>query len=146
MSKTYSEIRCIALCVLQTSKDFWFFMFSQSSQWALGNTCLLVQVQKVMVCDSWLVDFDPFSELPTLEWRRCWEYLVGLYQEGSKIMVQKILGRLVNCLMTGKPSQFFEELSQETMKGQTPHRSGDLFHLYEILFPQPAFQPPPPCF
>ena len=26
----------------------------------LGNTCLLARVQKVMVYDSWLVDFDPF--------------------------------------------------------------------------------------
>ena len=26
----------------------------------LGNACLLARVQKVMVCDSWLVDFDPF--------------------------------------------------------------------------------------
>ena len=25
----------------------------------LGNTCLLARVQKVMVCDSWLMDFDP---------------------------------------------------------------------------------------
>ena len=24
----------------------------------LGNTCLLARVQKVMVCDLWLVDFD----------------------------------------------------------------------------------------
>ena len=26
----------------------------------LGNTCLSLRVQKVMVCDWWLVDFDPF--------------------------------------------------------------------------------------
>ena len=26
----------------------------------LGNTCLLARVQKVMVCDSGLVDFDQF--------------------------------------------------------------------------------------
>ena len=26
----------------------------------LGNTCLLAQVQKVIVCDSWLVNFDLF--------------------------------------------------------------------------------------
>ena len=26
----------------------------------LGNTCLLARVQKVIVCDSGLVDFDPF--------------------------------------------------------------------------------------
>ena len=26
----------------------------------LGNACLLARVQKVMVCDSLLVDFDPF--------------------------------------------------------------------------------------
>ena len=26
----YSEIRCIALCVLQTSKDFGVFLFRQS--------------------------------------------------------------------------------------------------------------------
>ena len=54
----YSEIRCIAPCVLQTSKDFWVFLFRQSS-WRTSNTYLLVQVQKVMVCDSGLVDFDP---------------------------------------------------------------------------------------
>ena len=47
----------------------------------------------------------------------------------------KILGRFVNCLMTEKSGQFFEELSQETMEVQTPHRSGDLCHLHEILFP-----------
>ena len=28
----YSEIRCIAQCALQTSKDFWVFLFHQSSQ------------------------------------------------------------------------------------------------------------------
>ena len=28
----------------------------------LENTCLLHRVQKVMVCDLWLVDFDPFCE------------------------------------------------------------------------------------
>ena len=28
----YSEIRCIAQCALQTSKDFWVFLFRQSSQ------------------------------------------------------------------------------------------------------------------
>ena len=27
----YSEIRCIALCVLQTSKEFWLFLFRQLS-------------------------------------------------------------------------------------------------------------------
>ena len=26
----------------------------------LGNTCLLARAQKVLVCDSWLVAFDPF--------------------------------------------------------------------------------------
>ena len=41
---------------------FWVFLFRQSSLIAdlLGNTYLLAWVQKVMVCDSWLVDFDPF--------------------------------------------------------------------------------------
>ena len=29
----------------------------------LGNRTLLKQVQKVMVCDLWLVDFDPFCVL-----------------------------------------------------------------------------------
>ena len=27
----YSEIHCIALCGLQTSKEFWVFLFRQSS-------------------------------------------------------------------------------------------------------------------
>ena len=32
----------------------------------LRNTCLLAWVQKVMVCDLWLVDFNPFSVFPHL--------------------------------------------------------------------------------
>ena len=50
-------IRCIALCVLQL---FGFSVPSIILEDLLGNTCLLARVQKVMVCDSWLVDFDPF--------------------------------------------------------------------------------------
>jgi len=52
-SVIYGEIRCIALCILQTLKDFWVFVFRQSSLAdLLGNTCLPARVQKVMVCDS----------------------------------------------------------------------------------------------
>ena len=41
---------------------FTYFGFSVPSIFLadlLGNTCLLARVQKVMVCDSWLMDFDP---------------------------------------------------------------------------------------
>ena len=41
---------------------FTYFGFSVPSIFLadlLANTCLLARVQKVMVCDSWLMDFDP---------------------------------------------------------------------------------------
>ena len=38
----YSQIRCIALRVLKTSKEFWVFLFRQSSSNLSGNACLLV--------------------------------------------------------------------------------------------------------
>ena len=53
----YSEIRCIALCVLHI---LGFSVPSIILADLLGNTCLLARVQKVIVCDSWLVDLDPF--------------------------------------------------------------------------------------
>ena len=55
-----SEICCIALCVLQTFKEFCLFGPSIILADLLGNTCVLVRVQKFMVSDLWLVDFDPF--------------------------------------------------------------------------------------
>ena len=45
--------RC-AFCKLRTI--FGFFCSAIILADLLGNSCLLVQVQKVMVCDSWLVD------------------------------------------------------------------------------------------
>ena len=54
---TYSEICCIVLCVLHI---LGFSVLSIILVDLLGNTCLLARVQKVMVCDSWLVDLDPF--------------------------------------------------------------------------------------
>ena len=56
--KLYSEICCIALCILHII--FGFSVPSIILADLLGNTYLLAWVQKVMVCDSWLVDFDPF--------------------------------------------------------------------------------------
>ena len=52
---SYSEIRCFALRRISG-----FFVPSIIVADLLGNTWLLARVQKVTVCDSWLVDFDPF--------------------------------------------------------------------------------------
>ena len=48
---------------LSSSKANWRLPFSLQTiilADLLGNRTLLKQVQKVMVCDLWLVDFDPF--------------------------------------------------------------------------------------
>ena len=55
--KLYSEICGIGLCILHI---LGFSVPSIILADLLGNTYLLAWVQKVMVCDSWLVDFDPF--------------------------------------------------------------------------------------
>ena len=47
---------CIGLRVLETSKGFWVFLFRQSILAdLLGNTRLLERVQKVTVCDLWIL-------------------------------------------------------------------------------------------
>ena len=79
-SVIYSEIRCIALCVLQTSKEFCFFLFRQSSLAdLLGNTCLPARVQKVMVCGSWLVNFDSFCLFHVSRFVALWSSCFGQY-------------------------------------------------------------------
>ena len=40
----------------------------------LGNESLLQRVQKVVVCDLWLVDFDPFCEFLCFKVRCLWSY------------------------------------------------------------------------
>ena len=40
----------------------------------LGNESLLQRVQKVVVCDLWLVDFDPFCEFLGFKVRCLWFY------------------------------------------------------------------------
>ena len=40
----------------------------------LGKESLLQRVQKVIVCDLWLVDFDPFCEFLCLKVRCLWSY------------------------------------------------------------------------
>ena len=40
----------------------------------LGNESLLQRVQKVIVCDLWLVDFDPFCEFLCFKVRCLWSY------------------------------------------------------------------------
>ena len=52
-----SEIRCIALCVLHI---LGFSVLSIILTDLLGNALLLERVQRVVVCGSGLVDFDPF--------------------------------------------------------------------------------------
>ena len=52
-----SEILCIALCVLHI---LGFSVPSIILADLLGNALLLARVQKVVVCGSGLVDFDPF--------------------------------------------------------------------------------------
>ena len=64
----YGGIRCIALCLLpRATMGLWLLVFTYFGISVpsiflgdlLGNTCLLARVQKVTVCDSWLMDFDP---------------------------------------------------------------------------------------
>ena len=43
----------------------------------LGNACLLAQVQKVMVCDSLLVDFDPFYSFHGSRFVALWSSCFG---------------------------------------------------------------------
>ena len=43
----------------------------------LGNTCLPARVQKVMVCDSWLVDFDPFCLFRVSRFVALWSSCFG---------------------------------------------------------------------
>ena len=53
---------------------FTYFGFSVPSIFLadlLGNTCLLARVQKVMVCDSWLMDFDPLPPRFVALWSSC---------------------------------------------------------------------------
>ena len=52
-----SEIRCIAQCVLHILR---FSVPSIILADLLENALLLARVQKVVVCGSGLVDFDPF--------------------------------------------------------------------------------------
>ena len=74
---TYSEIRCIALCVLQTSKVFWVFLFRNHLSEPLGKQCLLAPAQKVMICDAWFVDFDPFCLFRVSRFVALWSSCFG---------------------------------------------------------------------
>ena len=51
--------RCV-FCKLRRNFGF-FCSINHLRKPLIGNRCLLERVQKVMVCDLWLVDFDPFS-------------------------------------------------------------------------------------
>ena len=50
--------RC-AFCKIRRNLGF-FYSVNPLGLDLLGNTCLLARAQKVLVCDSWLVAFDPF--------------------------------------------------------------------------------------
>ena len=49
-------------CVVNQNLRTWHFLVD-----LLGNRSLLKQVQKVMVCDLWLVNFDPFCVFVAFE-------------------------------------------------------------------------------
>ena len=70
----YSDIRCIALCVLHI---LGFSVPSIILADLLGNTCLLARVQKVMVCDSWLVDLDSFCSFHVSRFVALWSSCFG---------------------------------------------------------------------
>ena len=64
----------------KTSRDFGFFCNVNQNlrTWRflvdlLGNRKLLQQVQKVMVCDLWLVDFDLFCVFVAFEFQSFWK-------------------------------------------------------------------------
>ena len=59
---------------LRSSKANWRLRFSLPSiiiAELLGNRTLLKRVQKVMVCDLWLVDLDPFLWVPSSKFVAC---------------------------------------------------------------------------
>ena len=59
----FALLRFSQICEVWSSKANWRLRFSLPSiilADLLGNKSLLQRVQKVIVCDLWLVDFDPF--------------------------------------------------------------------------------------
>ena len=68
----------------KTSSDFGFFCDVNQNlrTWRLlvdllGNRSLLQRVQKVVVCDLWLVDFDPFCVFVVFELQSFWKRAVS---------------------------------------------------------------------
>ena len=64
-----SEICCIPLCVLHILGSSVPSIILAD---LLGNTCLLARVQKIMVCQLWLVDLDPFCLFPVTRFVALW--------------------------------------------------------------------------
>ena len=64
----------------------------------LGNDSFLQRVQKVIVCDLWLVDFDPFREFLCFKVGCLWSYC----DQNPKLIFQILFIDFIHGLQTSK--------------------------------------------